>query len=325
MTDPGAGLAGITHRDLDVRGLRVHVAEAGSGPLVLLLHGFPESWYSWRHQLTALAAAGFHAVAPDQRGYCRTDQPASPGAYTILHLAGDVIGLMDVLGEQQAVVAGHDWGAPVAWHTALLRPDRVRGVIGLSVPYRPRGRAAPIAAMRAGIGDAFYMVYFQQPGVADAELARDVPATFRKLLFSASGDGPGGLPLVPPGGDFLDICVDPPALPGWLTDHDISVFAADYATAGFTGGLNWYRNLDRNWELTAAWHGAPITVPALYVAGERDLVVNFPGARELLPGMRDYIPRLRDTLLLPGCGHWTQQERPAEVNDAMISFLHTLS
>jgi pimeloyl-ACP methyl ester carboxylesterase len=324
MTEPGADFTGITHRDLAVRGLRMHIAEAGSGPLVLLLHGFPESWYSWRHQLTALAAAGFHAVAPDQRGYCRTDQPASPDAYTILHLAGDVIGLMDALGEQQAVVAGHDWGAPVAWHTALLRPDRVRGVIGLSVPYRPRGRAAPIAAMRAGLGDAFYMVYFQEPGVADAELARDLPGTFRKLLFSASGDGPGGLPLVPPGGGFLDICADPPALPGWLTDHDISVFAGEYATAGFTGGLNWYRNLDRNWELTAAWHGAPVTVPALYMAGERDLVVNFPGARELLPRMREYIPRLRDTVLLPGCGHWTQQERPAEVSEAMTGFLRGL-
>jgi pimeloyl-ACP methyl ester carboxylesterase len=178
--------------------------------------------------------------------------------------------------------------------------------------------------MRAGLGDAFYMVYFQEPGVADAELARDLPGTFRKLLFSASGDGPGGLPLVPPGGGFLDICADPPALPGWLTEHDISVFAADYAAAGFTGGLNWYRNLDRNWELTAAWHGAPVTVPALYVAGQRDLVVNFPGAREQLPRLREYIPRLRDTVLLPGCGHWTQQERPAEVSDAMIGFLRGL-
>jgi pimeloyl-ACP methyl ester carboxylesterase len=324
MTEPGAGPNGITHRDVDVRGLRMHIAEAGSGPLVLLLHGFPESWYSWRHQLTALAAAGFRAVAPDQRGYCRTDQPASADAYTILHLAGDVIGLLDVLGERRAVVAGHDWGAPVAWHVALLRPDRVRGVIGLSVPYRPRGSTAPIAAMRARIGDAFYMVYFQQPGVADAELARDIPATFRRLLYAASGDGPQGLPVVPPGGGFLDLCPEPPALPGWLTDQDISVFAAEYAAAGFTGPLNWYRNLDRNWELTAAWHGAPVTVPALYLAGERDLVVNIPGTRELLPRMREYIPLLRDAALLPGCGHWTQQERPAEVSEAMIAFLRGL-
>ena len=286
MTEPAGGPAGVTHRDLDVRGLRMHIAEAGRGPLVLLLHGFPESWYSWRHQLTALAAAGFHAVAPDQRGYGRTGHPAAADAYTILHLTGDVI--------------------------------------GLSVAYRPRGSTAPVTAMRSRIGDAFYMVYFQEPGIADAELARDLPATFRKLLFTASGDGPRGPPLVPPGGGLLDGCVDPAVLPGWLTGHDISVFAAEYATAGFTGGLNWYRNLDRNWELTAAWHGAPVTVPALYLAGDRDLVLNFPGAREQLPRMREYIPQLRGTVLLPGCGHWTQQERPAEVSEAMIGFLRDL-
>jgi len=189
---------GVTQRFVDAGGLRMHIAEAGTGPLVLLLHGFPESWYSWRHQLVALADAGYHAVAPDQRGYCQTGGPDGVGKYTILHLTGDVIALMDALGEQRAVVAGHDWGAPVAWHTALFRPDRVRGVIGLSVPYRPRGSAVPVAAMRAGIGDGFYMVYFQQPGVADAELNRDPAATFRRVLSSASGSGvieghiPGG-------------------------------------------------------------------------------------------------------------------------------------
>jgi pimeloyl-ACP methyl ester carboxylesterase len=161
--------------------------------------------------------------------------------------------------------------------------------------------------------------------VADAELAGDLPGTFRKILFSASGDGPGGLPIVPPGGGFLDICAEPAVLPGWLTGHDISVFAADYTTSGFTGPLNWYRNLDRNWELTAAWHGAPVTVPALYLAGERDLVVNIPGTREMLPRMREYVPRLTGAVLLPGCGHWTQQERPAEVSEAIISFLGGLS
>src|ERR1022692_1818835 len=172
--------AGIRHRQLDARGLRMHIAEAGTGPLVLLLHGFPECWYSWRHQLSALAAAGFHAVAPDQRGYCRTDRPAAVGAYSILHLTGDVIALMDALGEESAVVAGHDWGSPVAWHAALMRPDRVRGVIGLSVPYRPRGNTPPLAVMRSLLGEGFYMIYFQEPGRADGELARDVPATFRR-------------------------------------------------------------------------------------------------------------------------------------------------
>jgi pimeloyl-ACP methyl ester carboxylesterase len=329
MIVPGASVPGITHRVVDAGGLSMHIAEAGSGPLVLLLHGFPESWYSWRHQLTALAQAGFHAVAPDQRGYCQTGAPPGSGTadYTILHLTGDVIALMDALGEQRAVVAGHDWGAPVAWHTALFRPDRIRGVIGLSVPYRPRGSARPLAAMRAGIGDGFYMVYFQQPGVADAELERDLPATFRRMLTSAGGR-PGrdrvGVPVVPPGGGFLDLCPEPAALPDWLTEADIDTYAAQYADSGFTGPLNWYRNLDRNWELTGAWQHAPVLVPALYVAGEQDLVVAFPGAREGIGRLVQIAPHLREPVLLPGCGHWTQQERPAEVNEAMIGFLREL-
>lgn len=330
----------ITHRFVDAGGLRMHIAEAGAGPLVLLLHGFPESWYSWRHQLAALAGAGFHAVAPDQRGYCQTgppgggSRPDNVSDYTILHLTGDVMALMDALGEQQAVVAGHDWGAPVAWHAALLRPDRVRGVIGLSVPYTPRGSRPPVAALRAGIGEGFYMIYFQQPGVADAELSRDLPATFRRVLSSASGTEPGtpsssgegrGQPIVPAGGGFLDLCPEPAVLPSWLTSQDIDAYAAQYAGAGFTGPLNWYRNIDRNWELTAAWHHAPVTVPALYLAGDRDLVVNFPGARQMLPRLRDFAPLLRDPVLLDGCGHWIQQERPDEVSAAMISFIRDLA
>jgi pimeloyl-ACP methyl ester carboxylesterase len=304
----------------------MHIAEAGSGPLVLLLHGFPECWYSWRHQLTALARAGYHAVAPDQRGYCRTGGPDAVDQYTMLHLTGDVIALMDALGEPQAVVAGHDWGAPVAWHTALLRPDRVRGVIGLSVPYRPRGSRPPIAAMRSMFGDGFYMVYFQQPGVADAELAADPRRTFTRLLRSPSGDGPatGAAPVVPPGGGFLDIGAvarDASAPPAWLTSEDIEVFVTEYQDSGFTKPLNWYRNMDRNWELTAAWHHALVTVPALFIGGDRDPVVGFS---QPLPRLREVAPRLRDAVLLSGCGHWIQQERPDEVSTAMIGFIREL-
>src|SRR6266487_736121 len=322
---------GVSHRTVGVGDLRMHIAEAGSGPLVLLLHGFPESWYSWRHQLTALARAGYHAVAPDQRGYCRTGPPGGPGAaapagqYTILHLAGDVIALMDALGADQAVVAGHDWGPLVAWNTALLRPDRVSGVIGLSVPYRPRGSEPPLKVLRAVFTDGFYICYFQQPGVADAELTRDPRATFRRLLCAASGDGQaGGVPVVPPGGGFLDICPEPAALPAWLAWEDIDVFVAEYAESGFTGPLNWYRNLDRSWELTAAWRHAPVTVPALYLAGDRDLGVAFSGGPAMLGRLKDCAPRLREPVLLPGCGHWTQQERPDEVSRAMIGFIREL-
>jgi pimeloyl-ACP methyl ester carboxylesterase len=317
----------LSHRYVDARGLRMHIAEAGTGPLVLLLHGFPECWYSWRHQLAALAQAGYHAVAPDQRGYCRTGGPDAVDQYTMLHLTGDVVALMDALGEPQAVVAGHDWGAPVAWHSALLRPDRVRGVIGLSVPYRPRGSRPPIAAMRSMYGDRFYIVYIQQPGVADAELAADPRQTFTRMLRSASGEGPatGRAPVVPEGGGFLDMSAAAPpgasALPAWLTSEDIDVFVAEYRDAGFTRPLNWYRNIDRNWELTAAWHHAPVTVPALFIAGDRDLVI---GAGQTLPRLREVAPGLRDAVLLSGCGHWTQQERPDEVSEAMISFIREL-
>jgi pimeloyl-ACP methyl ester carboxylesterase len=314
----------ITHRTIDAGGLAMHVAEAGTGPLVLLLHGFPECWYSWRHQLVALAGAGFHAVAPDQRGYCRTGGPQAVDEYTILHLTGDVVALMDALGEDKAIVAGHDWGAPVAWHTALLRPDRVAGVAGLSVPYLPRGSTPPLSVLRAAFGDGFYMVHFQQPGVADAELAADVPGTFRRLLYAASGSAPDLTPVVPSGGGFLDVCPEPPALPPWLTDADVATFAAEYADAGFTGPLNWYRNLDRNWALTSPWHHAHITVPALFIGGEQDFVVRVFGGQDLAARLRGPLPDLRDVVLLPDCGHWTQQERPAEVNDALIAFARSL-
>jgi pimeloyl-ACP methyl ester carboxylesterase len=314
----------VSHRYLDARGQRMHIAEAGSGPLVLLLHGFPECWYSWRHQLSALAEAGYHAVAPDQRGYCRTGGPAAADQYTILHLAGDVIALLDALDEQHAVVAGHDWGAPVAWHTALTRPDRVRGVIGLSGSYRPRGNRLPTTAMRSRIGDGYYMLYFQQPGVADAELAADLRQTFIRMLCGGSGEAEPWLPIVPPGGGLLDTTAEPPALPQWLSNEDIETFVTEYSEAGFTGPLNWYRNIDRNWELTAAWHGALVTVPALFIAGDRDLVLTSAGGPAMLPRLRTWTPQLREPVLLSGCGHWTQQERPAEVSKAMIDFIRDL-
>jgi pimeloyl-ACP methyl ester carboxylesterase len=314
----------ITHRHVDVNGLRMHVAEAGTGPLVLLLHGFPECWYSWRHQLPAIAAAGYRVVAPDQRGYCRTGGPADVSAYTILHMVGDVVRLIAALGEERAVVVGHDWGAPVAWHTAQLRPDLVRGVAGLSVPHRPRGSSPPVSVMRSRLGEGFYMVYFQRPDAPEAELGRDLTGTFRRVLYAASGDAPALAPIVPEGGGFLDFCPDPGRLPGWLTAADVETYAAEYAAAGFTGPLNWYRNLDRNWELTAAWHRAPVTPPALFVAGDRDMVVTQPGAKELLASLRSFVPNLRDAVWLPGCGHWTQQERPEETTAALLGFLASL-
>jgi pimeloyl-ACP methyl ester carboxylesterase len=324
MSPTQSSADGISHRTVAVGALNMHIAEAGTGPLVLLLHGFPECWYSWRHQLTALAAAGYHAVAPDQRGYGRTGPPPDPSVdrYTMLALVGDVVGLIDALGEEQAVVAGHDWGAPVAWNTALLRPERVRGVVGLSVPYTPRGSTPPVELLRAVYTDGFYICYFQQPGVVDAELSLDPRATFRGLLASASGEySAGGIPVVPAGRRFIDLCPEPAELPAWLTEADIDVFVAEFERSGFTGPLNWYRTMDLSWELLAAWTHAKVTVPALYLAGDRDLAVAFTGGPS---GLGDVVTDLRGSTLLPGCGHWTQQERPQEVNQAMLDFIASL-
>ena len=316
----------ITHRTLETNGIRMHVAEQGTGPLVILCHGFPESWYSWRHQLAALAAAGFHAVAPDMRGYGQTDAPAAIEAYSMLHLVGDMVGLVGALGEKVAVIAGHDWGAPVAWHAALLRPDVFRGVIGLSVPFRPRGSVRPTSMMPKTDETMFYQLHFQTPGVAEAELEHDVRSTMRRLAYSASGDvlEQANITMVPRSGGFLTQTTDPETLPSWLTAADIEFYAGEFSRTGFRGGLNWYRNVDRNWELLAPFAGAVVTVPALYVAGDRDLVVRFPGMEQLIANLSTFVPRLRQTIMLPGCGHWTQQERTREVNDAMVEFLEAI-
>jgi len=324
--------AEIRHRTVETNGIRMHVAEAGEGPVVVLCHGFPESWYSWRHQLTALAEAGYHAVAPDQRGYGQSDRPEAIEAYTLLHLVGDMVGLLDALGAATAVIVGHDWGAPVAWNAALLRPDRFRAVVGLSVPFIPRGPARPSTVMPRTDDAIFYQLYFQEPGVAEAELERDPRETIRRVLFYGSGDaranaltvGAGGVGMVPRGGGFLGRGPAPATLPAWVSEADVDFYAGEFARAGFRGGLNWYRNIDRNWELGAAWAGAKVAVPALYITGDRDLVTAFRGMDRLLPALKHFVPQLRQSIVLPGCGHWTQQERAADVNAAILRFLGEL-
>jgi pimeloyl-ACP methyl ester carboxylesterase len=321
-------MAGVLHSTIETNGIRMHVAEQGEGPLVLLCHGFPESWYSWRHQLRALAQAGFRAVAPDMRGYGRTEQPEQIEKYTLLHLVGDMVGLLDALGERQAAIIGHDWGSPVAWHAGLLRPDRFHAVIGLSVPFRPRPPLRPTTVMPQ-TGEAwFYQLYFQKPGVAEAELEHDIRATIRSILYTLSGDmpiAPGGYDMVPRGRGILSRMTNPPNLPRWLTERDVEFYVSEFGRTGFRGGLNWYRNIDANWELLAPYAGAQVTVPGLYVAGERDLVVSFKGMDQLLPNLGKFVPNLRKKIILPGCGHWTQQERADEVNSAIIGFLRELT
>ncbi len=319
-------MTAIDHQFVDTNGIRMHVAAAGEGPLVVLLHGFPEGWYSWRHQLVALAAAGYRAIAPDQRGYGRTDRPEPVEAYDILTLTADIVGLVQAMGSEQAVVIGHDWGAPVAWHCALLRPDMFRAVGLLSVPYLPRvwGELRPTDAMRTIGGDAgeFYQLYFQDPGRAEADLEADVRRSLTILSYTLSGDAPPEKrwhPVVPRGERLLGTAGPPEQLPAWLTYADIDHSTSEFTRTGFRGALNWYRNLDRMWETTQFLCGARLRQPTLYAAGERDAVVQmYRPAYETLPVT---VPDLRTNVLLPGVGHWIQQERPAEVNRLLLDFL----
>ena len=319
----------IRHRQIQVGDLSMHVAEAGDGPLVLLCHGFPECWYSWRHQLTALAAAGYHAVAPDMRGYGRTDAPEPVDAYTVLHLVGDMTGLLGALGEQQAVIVGHDWGSIVAWSAALLRPDRFRAVVGMSVPFLPRLPMKPTTMMKAMAGDRFlYILYFQEPGKAEAELDPRARETMRGILYTASGSIEPSHVLkmvsLPKSAGFLDAMVQPESLPSWLSQDDLEVYAREFERTGFRGGLNWYRNFDRNWELLAPFADLKIKVPALFVGGLRDAVVTgpeFAGETPAVQMLGSFCDDLRGKVLIEGAGHWNQQEAPGQTNAALLDFL----
>jgi pimeloyl-ACP methyl ester carboxylesterase len=324
-----------TQRMIKTNGISLNIAEQGEGPLVLLCHGFPESWYSWRHQLAALAAAGFHAVAPDMRGYGKSDRPETIDQYTIFHLIGDLVGVLDALEAPTAVIVGHDWGATIAWHTARLRPDRFRAAAILSVPFRPRSPARPTSLMPQTAEAQFYQLYFQEPGVAEAEFERDPRATLAAMLYGGSGEGTVairaraassgrtvGVGMVSRTRGMLPNV--PVPLPSWLSVADLDFYATEFARSGFCGPLNYYRNVDRNWELMAAFEGVKVTVPALFIAGDHDMVVAFPGAAEHLANMKQSVPLLRDIQMLPGCGHWTQQERPDEVNAGIIEFLRSL-
>ncbi|WP_372707823.1 alpha/beta fold hydrolase [Brevundimonas sp.] len=313
-------------RLIQTDGLRQHILEAGSGPLVLLIHGFPELGISWRAQVQALADAGFHAVAPDMRGYGGTDKPEDVSAYSILHLVGDMVDLVRALGETSCIVVGHDWGAPIAWHCALMRPDMFRAVFGLSVPFQPRRpKGPPTAAMaaiskRLGRGD-LYISRFQ---AEDAHQAFDAdPATaLRKAFYAYDGATPDGWQstgFVPEGETFISIVPEDATLPPWMSEAHFREYVDTFATGGFKGPLDWYRNLDRNWALTAHLQDALICVPAAFVVGERDPVRHYAGQHEA--GLKDWVPDLRMQVVVPGAGHWIQQERADEVNRLLMVFI----
>jgi pimeloyl-ACP methyl ester carboxylesterase len=326
---------GFEHGQVEANGISIHTVSMGAGPLIVFCHGFPESWYSWRHQLPAVAAAGFRAVALDMRGYGQTSKPADIGAYSLNHLVGDVVGVVNALGERQVVVVGHDWGAPVAWCSALMRPDLFRAVAALSVPFGLPMGALPEGltlgdVMRGAAGERdYYRLFFQEPGVAEADLEADVDRTVRAFLYTISGDivadgihetgWDGHFPL---GETCSQQLVVPERLPRWLTEDDIAFYVGELSRSGFRGGLNWYRNIDLIPAILAPFAGATIDQPALYLGGQHDLIAgNTPDALAAMPAA---VPGLRRNELLPGAGHWLQQERPDEVNEALVTFLRDL-
>jgi pimeloyl-ACP methyl ester carboxylesterase len=312
----------VVERTITTNGVDLHVVDAGDGFPVVLAHGFPELAYSWRHQVPALAEAGYRVLAPDQRGYGRSSQPAPIEDYDIEHLTGDLLGILDHEGLDRAVFVGHDWGAMVVWSLAQRAPERVAGVVGMSVPFMPRTPAPPTQLMRQVLGDAFfYVLYFQEPGVADAELGGDAARTMRRMLAGArlTTDAP-----VDPasffandGRGFIDRMPEPAALPAWLSQAELDHYVAEFERTGFTGGINWYRNMDRNWDLSAHLDGAGIDVPSLFIGGVLDpvLLMTPPSASEHL--LADH----RGTVLVDDAGHWVQQEQPDAVNAALLEFL----
>jgi len=296
----------VTERRLAANGIELHVLDEGDGPLVILCHGFPELAFSWRHQLRALVAAGFRVVAPDMRGYGHSSAPAPVEAYDVVSLCGDLCGLLDALEEPSAVFVGHDWGASVVWQLAVLHPERVRAVAGLSVPFVPRAPAPPIPIMRRHLGEDFYIVWFQEPGVADEALARDVRRTLttsRQWTAGWAHEDAHATRRAP-----------------WLSEEELDVYVASFKRTGFTGGLNWYRNIDRNWALTESVAERRVEQPALFLTGELDPVRRFMPAE----AMRGWVTDLRNEVVVAGAGHWVQQQAPEAVNDALLGFLGEL-
>jgi pimeloyl-ACP methyl ester carboxylesterase len=307
-------------RTISANGIEIALLEQGDGPLVVLCHGWPELSYSWRHQIPAIAAAGFHVVAPDMRGFGRTSAPADITAYSIFDTVGDMVALVAALGAKEAAIVGHDWGAPVAWHAAMFRPDLFSCVAGLSVPPPFRGRGRPLDSLRENGITNFYWQYFQKPGVAEAEFERDIGLTMRALLGRGFSDPAASL-FVEENKGFLGNARADQALPDWLSETDLAYFAEAYKNSGFRGGLNWYRNIDRNWDLTAPWQDAQIHQPSMFIAGSKDSVITgLIGAKRVLD-MERVLPNLKQKLIIDGAGHWIQQERPEEVNAALVRFL----
>ena len=320
---------GAQIRTIESNGIELRIAEAGEGPLVILVHGWPESWFSWRYQLQALALAGYRAVAPDMRGYGGSTNPDEIEDYNILQLTADVVGIVDALNEESATLVGHDWGAPIVWQTALLYPEIINAVVGMSVPYRGRSQNRPSRALRQSPDDDFsYTAYFQKPGVAESEFDA-APRSFIARLFTSRSPG---TPTLPPrvtdprasAGGWLARLGEPERLPDWLSESELDYYANEFGRVGFRGGINYYRNSSRNWDLTSSLAGARIQQPALFIAGELDIVNRGATVEELRRVNQPNFVELHDVILIPGVGHRNQQQAPLETNKFLLDFLNSL-
>ncbi|MET8748060.1 alpha/beta hydrolase [Streptomyces sp. NPDC004728] len=321
--------AALRHRTVEAPAGRLHLVEQGTGQLVLLVHGFPESWYSWRRQLPALAAAGYRAVAIDVRGYGRSSRPAATDAYRMLDLVEDNVALVHALGEESAVVVGHDWGSNIAATSALLHPEVFRAVALLSVPYAPPGGPRPtdIFGQIGGPEQEFYVSYFQEPGRAETEIEPDVRGWLAGFYAALSADtmpaqGEPDPHFVGHGGQLRDR-FPTGILPAWLTEDDLDVYAGEFERTGLTGALNRYRNVDRDWKDLARHRGAPIKQPSLFIGGALDASTTWMS--DAIDAFPTTLPGLTASHLVEGCGHWIQQERPKETNRLLTGWLNTLT
>ncbi|KAL2238999.1 uncharacterized protein LOC105163107 [Sesamum indicum] len=311
----------IQHRHIQTNGINIHVAEIGEGPAILFLHGFPELWYTWRHQMLSLSSRGYRAIAPDLRGYGDSDAPPSASSYTAFHIIGDLVGLLDALGLDQVFLVGHDWGAVMAWYFCLFRPDRIKALVNMSVVFQPRNpRRKPVESMRAILGDDYYICRFQKPGEAEEEFARvDTAQLIKKFLISRNPT-----PLrVPKEVGFGGRTDKPIILPSWLSEDDVQYYATKFNKKGFTGGLNYYRAMDLTWELTAAWTGVQIKVPVKFIVGDLDLTYNTPGVKEYIHngGFRKQVPFLQELVIMEGVAHFLNQEKPEEISQHIYDFV----
>ncbi|HVY90686.1 MAG TPA: alpha/beta hydrolase [Hyphomonadaceae bacterium] len=306
----------------------IRVAVEGSGPLVLMVHGWPESWYSWRHQMKPVADAGYTAAAMDVRGYGGSSRPHPIEAYDMQSIVKDVQAVADALGGGKAILIGHDWGAPIVWNSALIDPERFTAVAAMAIPYMGQGKAPFIDIARKLFtenGHFFYQIYIQDEGVAEAELEADVRGGLRKIYYSISGDAaPGTWPYDKKHGDsLLYRLTDPEKFPAWLSDEDIDYYVKEFEGSGFRGPFNRYRNFHRDFAYLAKFADRKIEQPALFISGKEDMALRMFG-RDVEERMREHVPNLRGYHLIERCGHWTQQEKPAEVNALLLDWLKGL-